>query len=126
MQLSHLFCSKGCPLTLQCLFLYLFFFYCCVRILSVPFSLVPLSQALPLRFICNTPSTLHTCSTHLSSFLHLFSQAHSAPGLVNFMIHGHIVPSLLQRRSWSNSDTSISIGKKENHLLTGLTLYNLI
>lgn len=102
----------------------------CFCILSVFFCLTHLLQQLLLLFIFNSLCFfIPVVHLYLCSLL-LLHQAHSAPGLVTFMIHGHIFCSCLQRRSWSNFKTGISIGKlgwkKRNSLLTHLVQYNLI
>ena len=116
-------CSKNYPLILSRSSSFCVFCFC---ILSILFCLTHLIWCLLLLFIphfCTPVVHLYLCS------LYLLYQAHSAPGLAIFMIHGHIFPNLLQRRSWNNFKIGISIGKlgwKIIPLLTHLVWYNLI
>lgn len=91
---------------------------------------VPESRSLRFAFSVHSPawhfpsnncafclSIIHPC--HRIPVVHLYLWAsylpyrdHSALGLVSFMIHGYIVPKILQRRSWSNLKKKKSKGKK--------------
>ena len=89
----------------------------------LPYPSHPMSTSFIIPYFCIPVVHLYLCS------LYLLYQAHSAPGLAIFMIHGHIFPNLLQRRSWNNFKIGISIGKlgwKITPLLTHLVWYNVI